>query len=93
MSAFRENEPGQHFLGTSHTLQNFETAFYRSDTADNASYEQWIEEGGLDAAQRANALWKRRLAEYEAPAIDDAIDAELLDFIALRKAELPDEFA
>ena len=93
MSAFRENEPGQHFLGTSHTLQNFETAFYRSDTADNASYEQWIEEGGLDAAQRANALWKRRLAEYEAPAIDDAIDAELLDFIARRKAELPDEFA
>jgi trimethylamine--corrinoid protein Co-methyltransferase len=93
MSAFRENEPGQHFLGTNHTLQNFETAFYRSDTADNASYEQWIEEGGLDAAQRANALWKRRLADYEAPPIDDAIDAELLDFIALRKAELPDEFA
>jgi trimethylamine--corrinoid protein Co-methyltransferase len=93
MSAFHENEPGQHFLGTNHTLQNFETAFYRSDTADNASYEQWIEEGGLDAAQRANALWKRRLAEYEAPAIDDAIDAELLDFIARRKAELPDEFA
>ncbi len=93
MSAFRENEPGQHFLGTNHTLQNFETAFYRSDTADNASYEQWIEEGGLDAAQRANALWKRRLADYEAPPIDDAIDAELLDFIARRKAELPDEFA
>ena len=30
-------------------------AFYRSTTADNNSYEQWSEEGGLDAAQRANA--------------------------------------
>ncbi len=93
MSAFRENEPGQHFLGTNHTLQNFETAFYRSDTADNASYEQWIEEGGLDAAQRANALWKRRLADYEAPPIDDAIAADLPHLIARRKPQPPHEFA
>ena len=47
----------------------------------------------VDAAQRANAIWKRRLAEYEPPPIDDAIDAELLDYLARRKAELPDEFA
>ncbi|MFM2072905.1 MAG: hypothetical protein RLZZ623_3169, partial [Actinomycetota bacterium] len=53
----------------------------------------WNEEGGLDAAQRANAIWKRRLAEYEAPPLDAAIDEELLEFIARRKAELPDEFA
>ena len=78
---------------TAHTLTNFETAFYRSDTADNSSFEQWSEEGGLDAAQRANTLWKRRLAEYEAPALDSAVDEAMLDFIARRKAELPDEFA
>ncbi len=82
------NQPGQHFLGTAHTLANFETAFYRSTTADNSSFEQWTEEGALDAAQRANALWKRQLADYEAPAIDEAIDAELLDFMARRKAEI-----
>jgi trimethylamine--corrinoid protein Co-methyltransferase len=93
LDAIREHQPGMHFLGTSHTLANFETAFYRSDTSDNSSFEQWSEEGGLDAAQRANALWKRRLAEYEAPALDDAIDAELQEFVARRKAELPDEFA
>ena len=33
-----------------HTLANFETAFYRSDIADNNSYEQWLEAGSLDAA-------------------------------------------
>ena len=40
------NGPGKHFLGTAHTLANFENAFYRSTTADNASYEQWLEDGG-----------------------------------------------
>ncbi len=93
LDALREHQPGNHFLGTAHTLANFETAFYRSDTADNSSFEQWSEEGGLDAAQRANAIWKRRLAEYEAPELDSAIDAELVDFMARRKTELPDEFA
>jgi len=90
LDAIRENPPGNHFLGTAHTLANFETAFYRSSTADNSSYEQWLEEGGLDAAQRANKVWKEQLASYEPPPIDDAIDEELKDFIARRKAVLPD---
>ncbi len=93
MSAFRENPPGNHFLGTAHTLANFESAFHTSSIADNSSFEQWSEEGSLDAAQRANAVWKKRLAAYEAPPLDEAIDEELLAFIERRKAELPDEFA
>ncbi len=91
LDAIIENGPGQHFLGTAHTLANFENAFYRSSVADNASYEQWLEEGGLDAAQRANKLWKRTLADYEAPPIDDAVDEELRAFVARRKDEMPDE--
>jgi trimethylamine---corrinoid protein Co-methyltransferase len=90
LDAIRENGPGQHFLGTAHTLANFETAFYRSEIADNNSFEQWLEDGGLDAAQRANKVWKRMLAEYEAPPIDPAIDEALQDFIARRKASMPD---
>ena len=93
LDAIRENPPGNHFLGTAHTLANFETAFYRSTTADNASFEQWSEEGGLDAAQRANRIWKEQLAAYEPPPIDDAVDAELREYVERRKAELPDEFA
>ncbi|HEY7589561.1 MAG TPA: trimethylamine methyltransferase family protein [Candidatus Limnocylindrales bacterium] len=90
LDAIRANGPGQHFLGTAHTLANFESAFYRSETADNNSVEQWQEDGSLDAAQRANKIWKRMLAEYEAPPIDPAIDEALLDFIARRKAAFPD---
>jgi trimethylamine--corrinoid protein Co-methyltransferase len=93
LDAIREHPPGMHFLGTPHTLANFETAFYRSNTADNASFEQWSEEGGLDAAQRANKIWKEQLASYEPPPLDDAIDEELRDYIARRKAVLPDSFA
>ncbi len=92
LSAMRENTPGQHFLGTAHTLANFETAFYRSDIADNNSYEQWLEDGGLDASKRANKLWKSRLESYQPPALDEAIDAELQEYIARRKAVLPDAF-
>lgn len=93
VDAIVNHTPGLHFLGTEHTLANFETAFYRSDIADNNSFEQWNDEGRLDASQRANTIWKRRLAEYQPPALDDAIRAELDDFVARRKSELPDEFA
>jgi trimethylamine---corrinoid protein Co-methyltransferase len=84
------NPPGQHHLGSAHTLANFESAFYRAETADNNSFEQWLEDGGLDAAQRANAIWKRMLAEYEAPAMDQATDEGLLEFMIRRKASMPD---
>jgi trimethylamine--corrinoid protein Co-methyltransferase len=90
MDSFRDNEHGQHFLGTAHTLANFESAFWQSDLADNNSFEQWEEDGSLTSAQRANATWKRMLAEYEPPPIDDAIDAELVDYVARRKSEMPD---
>ena len=91
VDAIVDHEPGMHFLGTAHTLANFETAFYRSNTADNASYEQWLEEGSLDANARANKIWKKSLADYVGPALDDAIDAELQEFVARRKSEMPDE--
>jgi trimethylamine--corrinoid protein Co-methyltransferase len=90
LDAIRENGPGMHFLGNSHTLANFETAFYRSATADNNSFEQWLEDGALESPQRANRIWKRMLAEYEAPPIDPGIDEALTEFIAKRKAEFPD---
>ncbi len=90
LDAILTNEPGTHYLGSGHTLANFESAFYRSEIADNNSFEQWLEDGSLDATQRANAIWKRQLAEYEAPPLDAAVDEALLDFIARTKASMPD---
>jgi trimethylamine--corrinoid protein Co-methyltransferase len=90
MDAIREVGPGKHFLGCAHTQANFETAFFPSQLSDNNSYEQWDAEGRRDMAQRANALWKKTLAEYEAPAIDPAVDEALLDYMARRKASFAD---
>ena len=90
LDAIRDNGPGQHFLGAAHTLANFETAFYRSELADNNSFEQWTEDGSPDAAQRANAAWKRSLREYVAPPLDESVSEALTEYIARRKAEAPD---
>jgi trimethylamine--corrinoid protein Co-methyltransferase len=90
IEALLGNTPGQHFLGNAHTLANFENAFWRSATADNNSFEQWQEAGSAEAAARAHAIWTRMLAEYEAPALDEAVEAELDDWITQRKASFPD---
>ncbi len=80
-------ESGGHFFGEPHTLERFETAFYDPIVAARVSFEQWVEDGELDARARANEVWKQRLNEYEQPPVDDAIVAELDDFVARRTAE------
>src|SRR5262249_46459979 len=90
LDAIREVGPGKHFLGCAHTQANFQTAFYRSPLADNNSVEQWEAEGAQDMTQRANTLWKKQLAEYEAPALDAAVDEALNDYMDRRKASFPD---
>ena len=90
LDAILANGPGQHFLGTEHTLANFESAFYRSSVADNSSFEQWRDEGELDAVQRANKIWKQMLADYEPPPFDEAKDEELTEWITRKKSAVPD---
>jgi len=90
LSAVREVGPGAHFLGCDHTQNNFKDAFYRSNIADNNSFEQWESEGSKDAVMRANGIWKQMLEDYKAPEIDPAIDEALLAFIAKRKGEFED---
>ena len=90
MDALATVGPGNHFLGCEHTQANFETAFYRSTTADNNSFEQWQSEGALDAAQRANSTWKKMLDEYEAPPIDEGLDEALREFVMTKKNAVPD---
>jgi trimethylamine--corrinoid protein Co-methyltransferase len=90
MDAIAETGPGRHFLGAAHTRANFETAFYRSTLADSNSWEQWEIDGSLDMAQRANAVWKKVLAEHQSPALDLGVAEALDDFIARKKAETPD---
>jgi trimethylamine--corrinoid protein Co-methyltransferase len=90
MEAIREVGPGNHYLGCAHTQANFETAFWRSNIADNNSFEQWQAEGEQDAARRANTLYKKMLAEYVAPKLDPGVAEALDEFVAKKKAAAPD---
>ncbi|WP_244532101.1 trimethylamine methyltransferase family protein [Paracoccus aminovorans] len=92
MDAIREVGPGSHYLGCAHTQANFQSAFYRSIVADNNSFEQWQAEGEKTAAQRANELARRWLDSYEPPALDPGIAESLNDFVARKKASMPDAF-
>lgn len=91
LDAYREIEHGAHFLGTDHTMRNYAGA-YESIIADNNSYEQWLEEGQRNDEQRACALWKQQLQDYEAPALDEATDEALLDYMAKVKGSRGDRW-
>lgn len=92
MDAFAEVGPGKHFFGSQHTLRHYKTAFYEPPLSDNNSFEQWRDSGSTTSEQRANTLWKRTLAEYEAPPMDDAVDEALREYVARRKTEMPDQW-
>ena len=90
LSAIGEVGPGQHFLGCSHTQANFKSAFYRSEISDNNSFEQWVEDGSLDAEARAEKKYQTMLAEYQPPELDADIDEWLCRYIQDRKDSFPD---
>jgi trimethylamine--corrinoid protein Co-methyltransferase len=87
LDAIAEVGPGGHFFGAAHTLERYETAFYAPMLSDWRNFETWAEAGGLTATQRANAVWKQLLAEYEPPPLDPGIDEALQAYVARRKAE------
>jgi trimethylamine--corrinoid protein Co-methyltransferase len=93
LEAFREIGPGKHHLGSTHTLANYQTAFYDFELADNNSYEQWSAEGSRDQLARAHARWRRLLQEYQPPPLDPAVDEHLREHIERRKRAMPDEIA
>lgn len=90
MESLLTNGPGRHHLGTPHTMANFEDALWVSSQGDVDNFEQWVINGSLDSVSRANAEWKRLLAEYEPPRIDESTAEEVAEWIAVRKASFPD---
>ena len=87
VEAMREVGPGGHFFGAAHTLARYTSAFYAPMISDWRNFQQWQAAGAPQAHQKANALWKQALAEYEQPAMDKAVSEELDAFVARRKEE------
>jgi trimethylamine---corrinoid protein Co-methyltransferase len=87
IDAIKEVGPGGHFFGSAHTLARYENAFYAPLVSDWRNFETWRLAGSVEAAQRANTIWKQLLADYTPPPLDAAIDEALKEYVAKRKAE------
>lgn len=85
--AMKEVGPGGHFFGCEHTQSRYRNAFFSPMISDWRNFETWREAGSPTAYDKANRLYKEKIAAYTPPPIDDAIRAELDAFVAKRKAE------
>jgi trimethylamine--corrinoid protein Co-methyltransferase len=89
-SAHQEVGQGGHFLGAAHTLERFRECFYRPLVSSTENFERWKKNGAHDTAARATEIWKKTLEEYEQPAIEPDLEAELKAFVDRRRTELGD---
>jgi trimethylamine--corrinoid protein Co-methyltransferase len=87
LEAIRDVGPGGHFFGSAHTLERYTTAFYTPLLSNWDNYETWVERGRPDARTRAAEIWRSLLDAYVPPPIDDAVVAELGEFVDRRKRE------
>lgn len=87
LRAINDVGPGGHFFGTEHTQERFKTAFYSPVLSDWRNFESWHEAGQPTAMEKANKVWKQRLADYQPPAMDEGRLEELRDYVCRRKQE------
>jgi trimethylamine--corrinoid protein Co-methyltransferase len=90
MAAVREVGPQGHFLGTQHTLEHFESAFFMPTIMDFNSFEQWNAEGAKSHDERGRDMARRMLRDYEEPRLDEGVAEALEDFISRREKGLGD---
>ncbi len=83
----REVGPGGHFFAAPHTMSRYQSAFYAPLVSDWRNFGQWSEDGARSATERANRIWKRALAAFEAPPLPPERAVALADFVARRRAE------
>ncbi len=87
LDAIREVGHDGHFFGIEHTQARYEEAFYQPFLSDWRNYEAWDLAGGVWTAERAHKVFKDIVGSFEPPAMDDAIQEELADFVSRRKSE------
>ena len=79
--------PAGHFFGDEHTQSRYTTEFLSPMVSDWRNWESWELAGSPDARSRANALARELIAAHSEPGLDEAIRAELREFVDHRVAE------
>jgi trimethylamine---corrinoid protein Co-methyltransferase len=88
--AHEEVGHGGHFLGAAHTMERFRDCFYRPLLSSTSNFERWLRLGAKDTAARAGDIYKAKLEAFEPPPLDEAIRAELDEYVIRRRRELGD---
>ena len=87
LDAIREVGQAGHFFGTQHTQDRYTTAFYQPFLSDWKNYEAWDAAGAVWTPERAHALFKLIVNEFEPPAMPEDRREELAAFVERRKRE------
>ena len=80
--------PSGMYLESAHTMGHFREWLYMSPLFTTPDFNTWKAAGEETVDKRANAMWKKLLDEYEDPGIDEAVDAEIQEFMAKRREEI-----
>jgi trimethylamine--corrinoid protein Co-methyltransferase len=81
---------GGHFFGTEHTLAHFRDCFWRPTIGSTDNIDRWRKNGSRDYASRSQDRWLALVESYQQPHLDDAVEAELVEFVERRARELGD---
>ena len=73
--------PGGEYLTSEHTFRNFRSEFYQPVLADRSNFATWRKNGALSSEKRANARWKKILADYTEPELPADIERDLRKFV------------
>ena len=87
LEAIANVAPSGHYFAEAHTQARYSTEFYSPMVSDWRNWESWTEAGAPIAGDRALRVAGEILDEFEPPPIDDAIRAELRDYVDRRVAE------
>lgn len=76
---------GGQYLTQPKTFKLCRTEFFLPQLANRQNYQGWSDAGKLRADQRATEALQARLARYEKPEIDPAVERALSEYVSRRK--------
>jgi trimethylamine--corrinoid protein Co-methyltransferase len=77
---------GGNYLTQPKTFELCRTAFFLPELMTVQDYDGWQSAGGKRVDEKASDLLNKRLANYEKPDIDPALESELSEYVTRRKA-------
>ena len=77
VDVIKEVGPGGHYLAHEHTLKYFRKVNWFPKLTNRQKWDSWMEDGGKDMRQRANAMARKILAEYHPQHLTEDVATEV----------------